>query len=177
MTGVPAVMLSAGYLGRDSAFPVVMDFSRPWAKLFTQFQGTSLALKSAPRGWLPSPPRDVALIAFGAGRYPGFVVQEPHPDWSGYDRLSFTVYSEMKEPVSLFVRIDDAHQNNRYTDRFNRRLGIRPGLNALSIPLAEVRDSPRGRKMQLTRIRRVAFFAVQPPAPFALYFDSLKLER
>jgi hypothetical protein len=105
------------------------------------------------------------------------VVEEPYPDWSGYDRLSFTVYSGMKEPVSIVVRIDDAQHDNRYTDRFNRRLVLQPGVNRVSIPLSEVRNSPRGRKMNMTRIQRVVLFAMHPGAPFTLHFDTVRLER
>jgi hypothetical protein len=154
-----------------------MDFNSAWGRRFIRLHGSRLESAAAPPGWPAAAARGVARVSFRDGRYPGLVVEEPYSDWSGYGRLSLTVYSGVEQPVSIVVRIDDAHHDNRYTDRVNRRIELRQGVNRVSIPLSVVRNSPRGRRMDLTRIQRFVLFAMHPPAPFTLYFDTLRLER
>jgi hypothetical protein len=75
------------------------------------------------------------------------------------------------------VRIDDAHHNSKYDDRYNGAFEIRPGLNQISIDLRQVRDAPLVRSMDMTAVRYLYIFTYEPPESLVLYLDEIRLER
>jgi hypothetical protein len=86
------------------------------------------------------------------------------------------VYSELPTARSLVIRIDDAHHNNEYADRFNQVVTISPGLNQIHISLDDIRRAPVGRELDLSAIKYVRLFAISPPEEFFLYVDNFRLE-
>jgi hypothetical protein len=54
-------------------------------------------------------------------------------------------------------------------------LAIKPGVNQISIPLSEVQNAPNRRTMDMTRVRRLAFYADRPSGSFSIYFDAFQL--
>ncbi|UCE03701.1 MAG: hypothetical protein JSW67_05815 [Candidatus Latescibacterota bacterium] len=173
---VPVVSIALAYRARDAAFPRLADFESRWELRFVRAYQAQLERTTPPAGWARPAATRVGRVTFLRARYPGLALVEPAPDWSAYDRLVFAAYSGLQTPVQLVVRIHDIHHDNRYSDRFNRTISIAPGANRIVVPLADVRAAPRGREMDLTRIRQLAIFAVQPPEPFSLYFDDFRLE-
>ncbi len=169
---------------RDAAFPLICDFESRWAKRFISTNGVDLAVVPPPPGWggtqAGAPPlargEHVARLAIREGKYPGFAIVEPHPDWRGYERLAFQVFSELPGPTDLVLRIHDRGHNEDYDDRFNRDVVIAPGANHVEIPLQDVENAPRGRKMDMARIAGVVFFAHRPPSPFTIYVGAFRLE-
>jgi NADH:ubiquinone oxidoreductase subunit 3 (subunit A) len=172
----PVVSIALAYRARDAAFPRLSDFESGWEPRFVHAHHAQLERTSPPPGWTRPPGTRVGHVTFLRARYPGLALVEPVPDWSAYDRLAFEAYSRLETRVQLVVRIHDVRHDNRYGDRFNRTITIDPGANRIVIPLADVRAAPEGREMDLTRIRQLAVFAVRPPEPFSLYFDSFRLE-
>jgi len=115
--------------------PVIFSFDAPWQQRF---------LKQNHCDVLPH-----GLLMFRPGEYPGIIIEEPYPDWSEWEQLTFRVSSAVPRPVSIVVRIDDIHHNNEYSDRFNRAFTIKPGDNAISIPVADIGAAPKTRKFDL----------------------------
>jgi hypothetical protein len=108
--------------------------------------------------------------------YPGVHLDEPYPDWRGYQRLAFTVVSDLDAPLTLVIRVHDAHHDLRHQDRFNRTLTIAPGVNRVAIPLDDIRTAPDRREMDLSRIRGIIIFADRPAAPTHVFLGRLRLE-
>ena len=77
----------------------------------------------------------LARLDLPPATYSGLTLDEPFPDWTGSDRLAFTVVSDLDRPLPLSIRIHDAWHDQRYEDRFNTVVQIRPGSNDVEIPL------------------------------------------
>jgi hypothetical protein len=108
--------------------------------------------------------------------YSGVTFDEPSPDWRGYERLLFTVVSDLEAPLRLTVRVHDARHDQRYEDRFNRTLTIAPGVNRVVIPLVDIRTAPDRREMDLSRIRGIVLFVGRLSVPARIYLGPIRLE-
>jgi len=173
---VPLAVTSIAYLGRDAAFPRICGFDAAWERKFVSVHDAELERISPPTAWEPRPSGRVGRVTFRPAIYPGLRIAEPHPDWRGFERLVFDIYSEQPEPIVLELRIDDRHHDESYRDRCNRTLTIAPGANHFSIALRDVQTAPQGREMDMARIRSLVFFAHHPREGFGLYFDGFRLE-
>lgn len=171
----PVGAVVVAYAQRDAAFPRLCDFDARWEGFFVQMRGADLDRTPRPSGWGQTD--DTAgRVTFRGGKYPCFTLKEPVRDWSRHRALVFEVFSQLESPVEIQIRIDDAAHNQQYDDRFNRSLTVSPGANLFRIPLAEVRQAPRSREMDLTHIAHLVIFTIEPPQPISLYLDALRLE-
>jgi hypothetical protein len=173
---IPLTKMAVAHFRRDAAFPMICGFDAPWEATFVSAQEAEMEARQPPEGWGRNPSDRVARLAFRRGSHPGLTIRKPHPNWTGFQRLVFEVFSELAKPVTLVLRIHDIGHDNDYWDRFNRNLIIEPGANRISIPLREVETAPRGRKMDLSRICGMVLFADHPQEPFVLYLDAFHLE-
>jgi VanZ family protein len=96
------------------------------------------------------------------GRFPALVVQEPPADWSGFRALVIEVVNPQSRPVEMALRVHDREHDETYADRFNAVLRLSPGPLKIRVPLDRVRQGPRGRQMDMQRIRGVAIFVASP---------------
>lgn len=172
----PLASLGWHYGMRTAAFPVLVDLDSQWQGPFLASPRAKLDTVRAPAGWPQRKNQKVVAVRFFAAPWPGMSVHEPYPDWSAYTRLRFDVYSELKDPVNLILRIDDVSHNNQYRDRFNRTFRIQPGLNQIDVPLRDVADAPAGRQLDIRQIAKMILFTRRPEAPFTLYFSEVWLE-
>lgn len=122
-------------------------------------------------------PPGLARLDLQPATYSGLSIDEPFPDWRGYQALTFTVVAGAGTTLPLTVRIHDARHDKRYRDRFNATLRIAPGSQTIRIPLDEVRTAPDGREMDMGRIRGVMLFAHRLQQPARLYLGPMRLER
>jgi hypothetical protein len=121
-------------------------------------------------------PGGLARLDLEAAEYPGVTLEEPYPDWRGYTNLVLTIVSNLDSPLPMVLRVHDAAHNKRFGDRFNRRLVVRPGENTFRIPIDEIRRGPRGREMDMSRIRQILLFAFQLERPVHVYLGPIRLE-
>jgi hypothetical protein len=163
----PLVRLAIASIQRNEAFPVVIDFEAGWSKPFLQFQHASL---------IAATENQLSQLDLKPARYPGVSIVEPYPDWSAYASLMFVIYSRQSHPFELVLRIHDKLHNQDHADRFNRSLMIMHGKNYFRIPLAEIRNAPVGREMDMTRITGFTLFAVDTVLPVDFYIGSIRLE-
>jgi len=124
-----------------------------------------------------TPSAGLARLDLAPGKYPGLDFEEPYPDWRGYRTLALTIVSDLDAPLTMTVRIHDARHNRRLEDRFNRRLVVQPGENTFRIPIDEIRRAPRGREMDLARIRGIMIFSGRLDHPTHVYLGPLRLEQ
>jgi len=183
----PMAGTALAYLGRNADFPLLCSFDRRWERAFVR-AGDQAVLDRAvpPRAWVrgsdaarPSedPRLDLAgRLAFHPGVYPGLVIHELVPDWRGYHRFVFDAYSELDSTIALELRLNDDRHDNAWADRFNRVLAIHPGANRIEIPLDEVRSAPRGRAMEMNRMRTLVLFAHRTERTFVIWLDDFRLE-
>lgn len=108
-------------------------------------------------------------------RYAGLALNEVPPDWTGYRELALDVTLETPHPLPWIIKITDQAHNWKTEDRFESQVTLDPGRNVIRIPLREVEQAPRNRRMELSRMRMLQLFTVQPAEPVRLYLDHLRL--
>lgn len=172
----PVVVWAYAYWDRASRFPSLLQFSSEWEMKFVRVSDSELQVVAPPNGWKKSAEDPVGQVVFHPKTYPGIRIDEPYPDWRGYANFQLDIFSEWPTPQSITIRIDDLHHNNEHSDRFNKAITISPGLNPIQISLDAIRQAPVGRELDLTAIKTVLLFAVNPPEAFSLYLDNIRLE-
>lgn len=114
------------------------------------------------------------------GRYAGTTLQRSFGDWSGYAYLEMSLYNPDEETLPITVSIRDHEHFRRggaYEDRYNGEFILAQGWNDLRIPLAEVRDAPAERTLDLSDLGEVVIFTVDLQHPRVLYLDRVRLRR
>ena len=167
----PLASLSWHYLGRNAAFPVIMDMQADWAAAFLRLDAARLT---------PAP--DTCGPAFSAlqllrAHYPGIHIVDPSHDWRGYRYLSIELHSANPKPVNLSLRVHDRTHNNEYSDRFNRILTVAPGTRRYRIALQDISNAPTGRRLDLGNIAGVILFSGKHPHPQKLCVGVIRLEQ
>ena len=165
---LPLLTLGWHIMQRNQAMPVVMDLSAPWQASFLDLQQARIA---------PAEQEGFTRVELLPGEYPGVENIEPVADWSAYHRLTFRILSEQVDSFFLVLRIHDAAHNQDYSDRYNRRLTVLPGMNQYHINLQAVRQAPAGRSMQIDSIASIVLFAVKRETPVAFAISPLRLQQ
>jgi hypothetical protein len=168
--------VTTAYLKRDEAFPLICSFDAAWEKAFWIKHDTDIKVVNPPEKWRRTDNNHVGELTFDTVTYPGFHIQEPYPDWRDYNFLLFDIYSDLDTTVGIYFRLHDIHHNKDYNDRYNNHFFIKPGLNQILIPLADIRNAPKERKMDMSLIRTFGIFAYRPPQPFTIYLDNFRLK-
>ncbi len=172
----PVLVWTYAYWDRAARFPSLVQFSSAWEMMFVKGRDSAVQIVAPPLGWGKPRVDTVGHVVFYTNHYPGIRLEEPYPDWRGFSRFHFEVYSELPGVQSLVIGIHDAQHTNDYADRFNQVITISPGLNHIHIPLGDIRHAPVGRELDLAAIKNVRLFAINPPEKFSLYVDNFRLE-
>lgn len=172
----PVGVWTYAYWDRATRFPSLVQFSSGWEMMFVKGRDCAVQIVPPPSGWKKSQVDTVGHMVCYPARYPGIRLEESYPDWRGFSHFRIEVYSELPVARSLTIRIDDAHHNHEYADRFNQAVIISPGLNHIHILLDDIRHAPLGRELDLGAIKNVMLFAISPPEEFSLYVDNIRLE-
>jgi VanZ family protein len=155
------------YAERNHAMPTLFALDGSWWER---------ALIGEEHGRL-RPGTGLARLDLEPAGYPGLSFDEPYPDWRGYRTLVLTIVSDLEAPLPMAIRVHDAPHNQRFGDRFNRRLLVQPGENTFRVPIDEIRRAPRGREMDLARIRGIMIFTRDLDHATHVYLGPLRLER
>jgi hypothetical protein len=172
---MPLAKVSYAYIGREQAFPLLLDFSSGWYKTFVSTNHAKLTVVTAPREWREASGKLVAEVTLHKAKYPGIEFTDLHPDWSGYSYLVLSIYSTTPRPFPLVIRIHDENHNFALHDRFNRRLAIVPGENRVRIPIEAIRTAPLRREMDMSAIKTVILFSPVPQHPLTFQLSNLRL--
>lgn len=116
---------------------------------------------------------------FTTRRYSRISLTEMPHDWVGFKYLKFDLYNPDATELELTLRIqDERHRRLRssFNDRYTRRLSIKPGWNAFSINLEEVKNAPEGREMDMSKVDEIALFSMSLPERRTIYTDNWRLE-
>ncbi len=165
------IRLSWYYVERHDAFPVIIDFDASWSSRFLRFDNVEKLMHTNTtqrRGLFP--------FCFNRGEYPAISVVEPESDWTGYHSLRVDVFSENEKNVVLTLRIHDDKHNQDFSDRFNMKLPIRPGLNEIEVPLDRVERGPSSRKLDLANVAGIELFVSRLDEHIRLEVSNIFLE-
>lgn len=110
------------------------------------------------------------------GGFSGVVERHFPADWRGYRLLHLNIHTDRS--LHLTIRVND-HEHElgpqRYSDRFNRRLSLKPGWNAVNIPLKAIERAPAGRTMDMARLSDIGLFAQNLTRPQRIEIDNMRL--
>jgi len=159
-------------ISRDQ-FPLLSGFETPF-EIYRWQGGNRLSVESI------SAISDGKLLKLSltTDKYSGAALRYFDGNWGSARTLKISFYNPDTDPLQITCRIHDlqhADGNQEYDDRYNRRFLLTPGWNQIEIDLDEVEASPSGRKMDMSRIRGLGFFAVSLPAPRIVYVDEVRL--
>jgi hypothetical protein len=162
----PPMLTGAAMIHRWRTFPLIHEFDTAISARFCSARQARINLVAAP--WNGN--ERAAQVTFEPAQYSGFTIDGPWPSWGSRGDLSFAVYSGQAQTIALNLRIHDVRHNNEHFDRFNQQLPIKPGMNAVRIPLDAIEKAPRGRRMDPAGIKAIGLFVTNPDRDFDLYF-------
>lgn len=117
-------------------------------------------------------------MEFDTSQYSGASLKHFPHDWRGYQTLRFSIYNPSKDPLVIHCRVHDSRHDlngNRYNDRFNTTFTVLPGWHDLEIPLEDIMNAPKNRKMALDDIRGLGIFVIRQPQPRTIFLDHVRL--
>jgi len=167
----PLFHLSWHYFERHNAFPVIIEFDAGWSTSFVRYSNARM-VKTLDAGQQRN---RLHTVRFYPGNYPGVSIIEPEPDWSDYGYLSLIVHSMSASPHYMVLRVHDENHNQQYTDRFNKRLVIQPGVNKFSISLDQIRFAAVDRELDLKNIAGLVLFSGRLKQPLQIAVSNITL--
>ncbi len=114
-------------------------------------------------------------VDFDRRKYPGLAIPEVPPNWTFYREIAFDVTLEAPDSLNLIVKITDEAHNWESNDRFHYQAHLTSGLNRIRILLRDVQQAPESRLMDLSRMRMLQFFLIDPKTPARIYLDNIRL--
>lgn len=174
----PLILVAGQYYERHKAFPVIADFTGESDPDF--IWRTRVLLKSTP---LPaalsaSQAERAGRVRFLPQEYAGVNFHEPWPDWRNFSTLAIEAANPTEQTLALVVRVHDVHHNNEFEDRFNKRVTLPANTREVfRFPLADIKQAPQGRLMDLQRIAGVVVFRAEVSSADEMYLVKVWLEE
>lgn len=167
------------YQTRRHAFPSLVEFGEPWDQKLLYAQNSTLTGMRPPDEWsVHDETADwVGRIESRPGRYPGFVMMEPHPDWTGYKTFEFDVLYLGETERHFVLRVHDAFHNNDVKDRFNKSYLVKPGFQTIRVPLSEIKNGAMTGPLDMRRVSGFVFFTVNLAQPVTYYLGNIRLSE
>jgi len=175
-SSMDVLIWGSAYLYRDLRFPVLVSFGSAWQTRFVSLAAERLEFVDRPSAWAGHASARVGRITLGDERYSGFSLEEPHPDWRGFEWLTIDLFSDEVQDFQLTVRVHDAAHDQDYADRYNREFLIRPGAQRIRIALSEIEVAPARRRMDMSEIAGLVAFVHRPPRRLVIHVDGIRLE-
>jgi hypothetical protein len=177
VTLTPPVYWAMATYERNRRFPVICAFDSMLLRAFVQTKDARLVAVDGRFGAMPGmAPKRFRRLIFLEGTYPGFSIEDIYQDWRGYDSLVLVFYAPESAPSRLGLRVDDRQHEGLYTDRFNTRVPVHPGVNRFAVPLADVRSAPRTRTMDLANIAAIHLFGDSTAVGREILMQEMRLE-
>lgn len=154
--------------------PVLSDFSTPFETSRWQKSNASIELQKS-----PGQATAFLSVTFEPGEYSSVILEYFYRDWRGYKNLVLDVTNPDKQEFNIVLRIHDRlHKQHHFelSDRFNRKLMMKPGTQRIVIPLSEVANAPKSRKMDMQHLEELMLFTMQSSTTHHLQIHRIYLE-
>lgn len=177
LSSYTVIQLSAAWLSRDRAFPMLFTFEHWWENTFITADNAGVSVIVAASVASETPVNHLLQVDYRASQFTGPIFQDFYPDWSGFDSLAVTVVSLSPSSEMIRFRVDDYSSRKDTLDRFERVIELQPGRNELALALADIAKGPRDRLLNLQNVKRIVLFsASQPRREFSLQYDNFRLK-
>lgn len=129
---------------------------------------------------VPSPQsqgRYSGKITLTTDKYSGVSLDHFPGDWGSGSGLAFDVFNPGPQMV-LHYRVHDYHHQitgQNFTDRYNGSTVLEYGWNEIVIPITDIMNGPKDRKMDVTKISGLGLFVMNQPEQRVLFIDNVRL--
>lgn len=165
------------YAVRKASWPTLLPLGEAADAAFGRSHSARVSYGPLPERYRRAGDGESMRLAFAAGASPGWQVTEPVHDWSRASVLVLDVTNPLPEPAQVMLRVFDAGHDWTNADRFNQPLVLPAAARTtVRIALPAVALSPRGRRMDMTRVADVMLFATAPLPAGELYLTRISLE-
>lgn len=171
----PAAIKGYAIMYKIREFPTLCDFDSRWDELFIQTHKLNFKRVRLPSEMHSYTESYVGFISPKPSKYSSLELVDAKRNWTGFDTVSFVIYSDMGKDIPLNLRINDEAHNNMYNDRFNQQLIIKKGINKFNISTDAIENAPRSRLMNMKQIESIIIFFYDYKDSCALYVDDIKL--
>jgi hypothetical protein len=117
-------------------------------------------------------------ITFAAKKDSRAVLRFFSGDWQGYKQIKFSFFNPNQTSLKARLIITDKIYNkskSNHNDRFGKWLLIDSGWNEYNVALAEIKNAPTEREIDLSNIAGVDFYMYHLKEPIILYINKIEL--
>ena len=154
-------------------FPVLSDFETPFE--INRWSGkANLSIDNE----VHFHGRSSLKVALKTSNYSGAGLRYFPRNWSNYKYLHLHVFNPTDDSLKIKCRIHDrrhAEGNQAYGDRFNKSYVLEQGWNRIVIPLEQVENAPKTRKLDLKRVQKLSVYVYRLSHPRVIYIDKVSL--
>jgi len=175
---VPVAVFSVTEVALRVQFPVLLSADGAWYRLQVAadngLERTTLGEPDARTG-----ARHGLRATFTGPGYSKLHLHHFVSDWRGHQALNLQLLNPETTPLEIELRVHDQHHYATgigYDDRFNRVLSLQPGSNHVTVYLEDIRQAPRSRPMDLSRVEEVMLFTHDLRDPRSLVLIAAYLE-
>ena len=158
----PLARVSAAYVERSQISPSLVRFDTRFAHVFFRLQNTDLRkIEDADSDSV------YAEISLKDAPWPGIVFHDLWPDWESHRTLMVAIENPESTALPINIRVHDLEHRwseQNYSDRFNKQMQLEPGVHTLEFAIADIRDAPADRTMDMAHIDGLVVFATQQEA-------------
>lgn len=167
-----AIVYSLDAMHARQQFPSLISLEYPFE--LSRFNGAKVHVEV-----VQFEQHDVIEAEFMPAKYSTLTLDHFPRDWTGYKTLKLDLYNGQDEEAEIHLRIHDiAHfPGTLYTDRFNASYPLQPGWNTVQISLEAVRQAPRGREMDMTKIHQLMLYFFRQTEQRKILIRRIGLEK
>jgi hypothetical protein len=155
-------------------FPILADFDNK--NELQQWKGNNLTL--SPQHVLTGL-YSMKVELSSKTQYAGFTLKEFPSNWQGFEYLLINIYNPNKHIIKICTKISDFEhdlRNQSYNNRFNKCFTLLSNQwNNIKITLEDVKNSPKGRRLDLSNISQLGLFTSGLKNNKIIYLDGIIL--
>jgi len=170
---LPFTKAAADELLTRIQFPVLSDFETPF-----EIDRWSGSAKLSIDDEIHFHGKSSLKVVLKTSNYSGVSLKYFPGNWLNYKHLHLNIFNPLDEPLKIKCRIHDRRHtegNQAYNDRFNKSLVLLKGWNQIVIPLEQVENAPKTRKLDLRRVQQLSVYVYRLPHPRVIYIDKISL--
>ncbi len=158
----------------EQDFPLLAGFEHP-CEVSRWVEGDSVIRRSRKRA---RQGHFSLRVSLSTATYSGVHLEYFPHNWQGLSFLAFSIYNKGLKPLAITVRVNDKkHEEGPqlYKDRYNRSFITHHGWNDIKISLADIRNAPADRKMNMSEISELGFFVIREKRDRVIFLDDVRL--
>jgi hypothetical protein len=173
----PVAECAAAYWHRARLFPVLADFRSPRDLYFIRVVAPPVERVLHATGVPGLGDEPTLRVPYGDHPWPGVVIDEPQPDWSAFHNLAVDVSNPNSSALAMLLTVHDRAYIGGKEDRYDRHFTVAANQRlVLKTPLSDILRGPRGRKLNLREIGRMAVVQESWSPQPAFYLNRVWLE-